>query len=216
MTLDLSVAMLVRNPPLDRLVTLIDYMSAVASEFVIVDTGSTDEELQAMVRMNKAPWGLPKVLILQREWRDDFAWARNEGLDRVTRKWTLVLDPDELPNFQMMEHIKDVLTESDSGRQIVTEAGWLHLAVNYTGGIRDPFQEFHWHVRLFRTGRGRFYRPLDELVSLDGLPEHETRGTYRLHKAPRESYIIHSKDRDSAERSRQTYERMRREGNIEL
>lgn len=119
MTLDLSVAMLVREPPIERLVALIDYMSVIASEFVIVDTGSSTETLQAMAMMNKAPWGLPKVLILQREWRDDFAWARNEGLDKVTRKWTLILDPDELPSFKMMEHIRHVVTNPNESLDMI-------------------------------------------------------------------------------------------------
>ena len=208
MTLDLSVAMLVRNPPIERMVALIDYMSVIASEFVIVDTGSTDEELKAMVAMNKAPWLLPKVLILPREWRDDFAWARNEGLAAVTRKWTLVLDPDELPSMRMMEHVREVVGDNDPN----TPNGWLHLSVNYSGGIRDPEQEFHWHVRLFRSGHGRFYRALDELVAIDGFPEHVTRGTPALPKAPRAAYLIHSKDSEDIERSSATYERMRREG----
>ena len=211
MTLDLSVAMLVREPPIERMVALMDYMSVIASEFVIVDTGSPIEELQKLALLNKAPWNLPKVLILQRPWRDDFAWARNEGLNAVTRKWTLVLDPDELPNMRMMQHVASVV-ERSNGADRGNEAGWLHLSVNYTGGIRDPFQEFHWHVRLFESVRGRFYRPLDELVSLDGRPETDTRNTTLLPKAPRDAYLIHSKDSISAERSRETYERMRREG----
>jgi glycosyltransferase involved in cell wall biosynthesis len=209
-TLDLSVAMLVRNPPIDRVVALIDYMSVIASEFIIVDTGSDNETIGKMMIMNKAPWSLPKVKVIKRKWRDDFAWARNEGLNEVTRKWTLVLDPDELPSFKMMEHIKDVITVPRPDA-----IGWLHLSVNYTGGIRDPFQEFHWHVRLFESVRGRFYRPLDELVSLDGRAEHDTRGTPLLPKAPREAYLIHSKDTASAKRSADLYDRMRREGKFQ-
>lgn len=209
MTLDLSVAMLVREPPIERLVALIDYMSVIASEFVIVDTGSDVVDLQKLALLNKAPWGLPKVLILQRPWKDDFSWARNEGLDAVTRKWTLVLDPDELPSMRMMEHVAEVVRRGPGKSD---EAGWLHLSVNYSGGIRDPFQEFHWHVRLFESVRGRFYRPLDELVLLDGQPETATRNTTLLPKAPRDAYLIHSKDSISIQRSSETYERMRREG----
>jgi glycosyltransferase involved in cell wall biosynthesis len=211
MTLDLSVAMLVRNPPIDRLATLADYMSAIASEFVIVDTGSSREEIEAMASWNKAPFGLPKVSILRREWRDDFSWARNEGLDAVTRKWTLILDPDEIPSTAMVQHISRVVRgELDSGSVL----GWLYFTRNYTAGKLDPEYEFHWHVRLFQTGRGRFYRSLDELVALDGLYEPETRGTPVLPKAPRNAYLIHSKSSDDARKSAAVYERMRQDGKV--
>ena len=202
MTLDLSVAMLVRNPPIERMVSLIDYMSVIASEFVIVDTGSTNEELQAMVQMNKAPWGLPKVLILQREWRDDFAWARNEGLDKVTREWTLVLDPDELPSMRMMEHIESVVEGDDPPN------GWLHWTKDYYAGLPDPPAEYQWHIRLFRSGHGKFYRALDELVEIDGLPEEKTRGIL-VFKAPKDAYLIHSKSKDATEASKQLYGRLK-------
>lgn len=211
MTLDLSVAMLVREPPIERLVALIDYMSALASEFVIVDTGSSPETIQAMVAMNKAPWGLPKVLIIQREWRDDFSWARNEGLDKVTRKWTLVLDPDELPSFKMMEHIRSEISRDDN---LIPDA-WLHWTKDYYAGREDPYAEYQWHIRLFRTGVGRFYRPLDELISLGGLREDETRNTHRVPKAPKESYLIHSKGREDVDRSKTTYDRIRREQGLD-
>lgn len=202
MTLDLSVAMLVREPPIERLVALIDYMSVLASEFVIVDTGSSPETIQAMVAMNRAPWSLPKVLVIQREWRDDFAWARNEGLDRVTRKWTLVLDPDELPSFKMMEHIRAAVEDGGG-------TAYLHYTKDYYGGIADPPAEYQWHIRLFKSASGRFYRKLDELVALDGKPEHETRDTLLCPKAPKEAYLIHSKSIDATSKSKELYGRLR-------
>lgn len=206
--LDLSVAMLVRNPPIERMVMQMDYMSAIASEFIIVDTGSTAEEIQAMALMNKAPFGLPKVKIVRREWRDDFAWARNEGLPHVTRKWTLHLDPDELPNTKMMEHIKHVV----SGQANPEILGYQHFSINYFNGIREPEQLFHWHVRMFQSGRGRWYRALDELVAIDGRPEHETRDTIALPKAPKDAYFIHSKSGIAIEQSERLYATMREEG----
>lgn len=208
--LDLTVALLVRNPPIERLVAQIDYMSIVASEFIIVDTGSTDEELQAMAAMNRAPFALPKVKIIRREWRDDFAWARNEGLPQVTRAWTLHLDPDELPNRAMMNHIEGIVNPA---YPVPEEAlGINYFSVNYFNGIREQEQPFHWHLRMFRSGRGRWYRALDELVALDGRPEHETRGTATVLKAPKDAYFIHSKNGNAIEQSERLYERMRVDG----
>lgn len=205
--------MLVRNPPIDRLAMLIDYMSAIVPEVVIVDTGSTREELQAMASWNRHPFGTPKIVLLRREWRDDFAWARNEGLDAATRKWVLHLDPDELPTRLMVEHIARSAAQPDGSGG---PDGWLYLARNYFNGIEEPFQEFHWHVRLFKRGSGRFYRALDELVSLRGLGEHETRGTNLLPKAPRGAYFIHSKAGVAIENAERLYDRMRADGKDKL
>lgn len=205
MTLDLSVAMLVRDPPMDRLAMLVDYMSSVASEFVIVDTGSSREDLQKMVLFNKAPWGLPKVTILPREWKDDFAWARNEALPYITRSWTLILDPDELPSRGMVNELERIVNGPIDGQA----TGYLFFTRDYYDGRLDPPAEYQWHVRLFKSGRGRFYRALDELVALDGRPEHETRGTPALPKAPKGAYLIHSKAGSAVEQSQRLYERIR-------
>jgi len=210
--LDLTVALLVRNPPIERLVQQMDYMSAVASEFIIVDTGSTDEELQAMAYMNRAPFGLPKVKIIRREWRDDFAWARNEGLPFVTRKWTLHLDPDELPNIRMMQHLQNVVEYDGVGNSLEKILGFQYFSVNYFNGVREPEQAFHWHVRLFRSGSGRWYRALDELVAVGGRPEHETRDTVVLPKAPKDAYFIHSKNDSAIAKSERLYGAMAESG----
>lgn len=201
MTLDLAMAMLVKNPPMERLVQQIDFMSSIVSQFVIVDTGSQPEDIQKMVRMNKAPFGLPAVKILQRPWENNFADARNHALSYINRAWTLVLDPDELPSMAMMQHIRDRVTaDLDTDR-----AGYLYWTKDYYDGMEDPYAEYQWHVRLFRSGRGRFYRALDELVELDGFPEPDTRGTNRLPKAPRDAYLIHSKSRDATLESKALY-----------
>lgn len=201
MTLNLAMAMLVKNPPLERLVQQMDFMSSIVSQFVIVDTGSDVETVMRLQQMNRFPLGLPEVNILIRPWENDFAKARNEALPHIKRDWTLILDPDELPSLAMMDHIrKTVVFEADPLR-----AGYLYWTKDYYDGLEDPYAEYQWHVRLFRSGRGRFYRALDELVELDGLPEPDTRGTHRLPKAPKNAYLIHSKSRDATLQSKALY-----------
>src|SRR6187549_3783743 len=112
--LDLSLAMLVREPPMDRLCSLIDYVQPIVSETIIIDTGSSAEDIKKMR-------ALPGVQVHQREWRDDFAWARNEALPLASKKWILHLDPDELPNWYMIQHIGKVVRGHGS------ELGWLYF-----------------------------------------------------------------------------------------
>lgn len=194
--LDVSLALLVREPPIDRLCSLIDYMQPIVSETIIIDTGSSPSDIEKMR-------ALPNTQVHERIWRNDFAWARNEALPYVTKTWVLHLDPDELPNWYMMDHIAKV-----ANAQYRQELGWLYFSVEYFDGIRNPEYEWQWHVRLFKVAQGRWYRPLHELVSLGGRQESETRGTPRLLKAPKRAYFIHSKDNVSINKSSALYERM--------
>lgn len=194
--LDLSLAMLVREPPMERLVSLIDYLQPVVSQTVIIDTGSKPEDIDKMRK-------LPNVEVYEREWRNDFAWARNEALPYISKTWTLHLDPDELPNWYMLDHIGKVVKANDR-----RELGWLYFSVEYFDAIRNPEFEWQWHVRLFKTAQGRWYRPLHELVSLGGRPENETRNTPRLLRAPKKAYFIHSKDQARVVESSRLYEHM--------
>jgi hypothetical protein len=194
--LDLSLAMLVREPPIASVCSLIDYLQPIVSQTVIIDTGSSEEDIAKMR-------ALPNVELYQREWRNDFAWARNEALPYINRTWVLHLDPDELPNYYMMDHIAKVVNAPDR-----RELGWLYFSVEYLDGVRNAEYEWQWHVRLFKKGQGLWYRPLHELVSLGGQLEPSTRGTPRLLKAPKKAYFIHSKDAASIERSTATYSEM--------
>jgi glycosyltransferase involved in cell wall biosynthesis len=56
-------------------------------EIVIVDTGSTDGSREVALRYTDRVYDF--------EWIDDFAAARNYGLERATGDWALVLDADE-------------------------------------------------------------------------------------------------------------------------
>jgi glycosyltransferase involved in cell wall biosynthesis len=59
----------------------------IASEIVVVDSGSTDDTL-AIARRYEAR-------IFSIEWRNDYAWARNQAIDQCTGDWILFLDADE-------------------------------------------------------------------------------------------------------------------------
>lgn len=196
----LSVAFLVRNPPMDRFALLVEYLRSIATEIVIVDTGSALHDIDTMKSWSsRFEHG---VKVIEAEWEDDFAKARNIGLSECTQDWTLILDPDELPSIGMISHINLVISGQAARENAI---GWLYWTVNYWGGEVGEEKPYHWHCRLFRTGRGRFYRPVHELVSLDGRPESETRGTAALPSAPPMAYLIHSKAKDRIEADDEYY-----------
>lgn len=190
-----SAAFLVKDPPMDRLALLVEYLRPVVSQYVIVvDDRTAAETMDAMS-------GWANVTLVPFAWSDDFSAARNAALPHCTGDWVLVVDPDELPSLGMLEFIRmvDAVQQDNVDWQGVTywaPQGYLFFTKNFYGGVQGPEFEEHWHCRLFRRG-GRFYKPVHELVALRGLPEDMTRNTPILPKAPLSAYLIHS-NMDSA------------------
>jgi hypothetical protein len=143
-------------------------------------------------------------------WVDDFSAGRNASLAACTGDWTLILDPDELPSLGMLDFVRmvDASAWQDvtwQGGSYPAPRGYLFFTKNYEDGAQGPEWEEHWHCRLFRTARAKWYRPVHELVSLDGMAESSIRGTSFLPKAPRSAYLIHSKMSDLAPASTELY-----------
>ncbi|MDD2373005.1 MAG: glycosyltransferase family 2 protein, partial [Syntrophomonadaceae bacterium] len=82
----LSLAMIVKDEEscikrcLDSVINLVD-------EIIIVDTGSTDKTIEICRSYN--------AQVFHYSWNNNFAEARNFGLDKVTGDWVLWLDADE-------------------------------------------------------------------------------------------------------------------------
>lgn len=207
----LSVAFLVKNPPMDRFAMLVEYLRVIASEVVVVSTGISDEDRSTI--LSWSPRYESGVKLIDHEWSDDFSEARNVGLAECTQQWTLVLDPDEIPSVGMISHINMVLSGEVNREKAL---GWLYWTVNYWGGVKGPEKSYHWHCRLFRTGRGKFYRPVHELVALDGRGEDQTRGTSVLPAAPPLAYLIHSKAKEELQSADDLYAKLsgKKEGNF--
>lgn len=70
------------------LVRCLESVRGVVDEIVVVDTGSKDETVLIAERYG--------ALVVHFAWCDDFAAARNAGLERARGEWILVLDADEV------------------------------------------------------------------------------------------------------------------------
>ncbi len=199
MSQSLSVSMIIRDEPVDRLVMLIDFMRPLVSKFVIADTGS--EAFEQDGPLLKAAG----ATVIQTPWTNDFAAARNSTLPYLESDWSLHLDADEWPSIGLLDFLKDdILTGESDARAL----GYLLFTRNFWGGEWGIEVEAHWHCRLFRTARGAWYKRLHEQVQLDGQEESNTRGNPILPKAPKDAYIIHSKPREKIEVSARLYREM--------
>lgn len=195
-TKNLSVIYLVKDPPIDRLAAQVEYMRAVADEFIfVIDSRTSDEDIDTITM-----W--PGATVVLFHWVSDFSLARNAALPFVSRAWTLHLDPDELPSYRMMTFLKGVTAYPE---QMGKTIGYLFWTRNWWGGVEGEQKDYHWHLRLWKSDRGYFYRKVHELVMLDGKPEHETRNNI-AEFAPKEAYLIHSKSADSLEMDQKYYE----------
>ncbi len=185
----ISVHYMVMHPPIDRLAEHVAYFLPHVQEIVIVDTGSSDEDIEKMLSWNYHD-GSAEVRVIHREFKD-FSTTRNQGLAEHRYEWTFGLDPDELPSWKMLEHMK--MVTSPDYREGRAAKGYLYLSLNWWDGVLGPQEEYHWHVRLWKTKRSFMYRPIHELMVLDGQKETTLRGRAELPKAPDGAYLIHSK-----------------------
>jgi hypothetical protein len=187
-----SAAFLVKDPPLDRMAALVEYLRPVVSEFVVtVDSRTQPEAVDTM----QLWYGVQTVPF---DWVDDFAAARNSAIRHCTGDWILHLDPDELPSAAMIDFIRMVDASSLGdvqwqGATYPAPRGYLFFTKNFYDGRQGDEWEEHWHCRLFRRTSGVWYKPVHEQVMLEGLPESRSRGTPLLPKAPRSACIIHSR-----------------------
>jgi len=192
-----SLAMLVKDPPLDRLALLIEWLRPICSETVIVvDDRTAPEACDVM-----AAWA--GVQLVPFAWCDDFAEARNAALPHCHGDWVLHLDPDEMPTAAMLDFIRtvDATPQADvdwQGSRYMAPRGYLFFTKNFYDGVQGAEYEEHWHCRLFQRRTGRWYKPVHEQVMLEAMPESHTRGTPLLPKAPLGAYLINSRMNDAS------------------
>jgi len=124
-------------------------------EICIVDTGSTDRTVE-IARSYGAKMEF-------REWRNDFAWARNESLAMATKRWTLVLDADEELSRESGPLLRALRT---------TPADLCGVYVNIINVVNDPMgigTMSHRLVRVFPTNpRLRYSNVIHEAIGLAG------------------------------------------------
>ncbi len=93
---------------------LIEHLKPIVSEFIVVDTGSTDRTMEIARSLG--------ARVSQTKWENDFAKARNISLDKATQRWILIIDPDErlapedLPKIRALCDAKDVMAYSFDSR----------------------------------------------------------------------------------------------------
>jgi glycosyltransferase involved in cell wall biosynthesis/Flp pilus assembly protein TadD len=117
----LSIAMIVKNEALN-IKDAVESFRPIADEIVIFDTGSTDGT-QAILDSLGVKW-------IQGEWRNDFAWARNQSIAAATCSWILWMDADDRIPADQIAHFRKLKTaplDRAFGFQVINTQGGLPL-----------------------------------------------------------------------------------------
>jgi len=130
----LSVCLIVRNEEA-TLARCLRSIRGVASQIVVVDTGSTDGTVRIAEDHGAE--------VHRFEWCEDFAAARNAALERARGDWVLVLDADEELPAESLRTLAAELAEprAMAYRLPIVDAGREHEGANYV-------------PRLFRNAPG--------------------------------------------------------------
>ncbi|MFF2889991.1 glycosyltransferase family 2 protein [Paenibacillus sp. NPDC057967] len=108
----LSLVMIVRNEE-KVLARCLNSVLTVVDEIIVIDTGSTDSTKEIASGFG--------AKIFEYEWQEDFAAARNYGLEQTTGQWVIVLDADEYILNDCGDTIRTFISERQSiGRIRIT------------------------------------------------------------------------------------------------
>lgn len=124
-----------------HLAKVLERLKDIASEIIIVDSGSTD---QTMIIAKKF-----KSRIFKQKWLG-YARQKNFGLDRAKNDWILSLDADEVVDDELAESIKKADPKHFNGYYIAFKNYFDVEWVRYGGWYPD------WHLRLFNKNMMRF------------------------------------------------------------
>lgn len=155
----ISLCMIVKNEA-QYLPACLQSAAKLVSEIIVVDTGSSDDTV-ALAQQHRAS-------IIEFDWEDDFAAARNVGLAAATGDWILVLDADERLSPEAADQIRRI-DQTETNLLAVT------LLRHEVGAQQSPYTLL---TRLFRNRSDiRFQRPYHETVddSLSSIQAHASR-----------------------------------------
>ncbi len=169
----ISVCMIVKNEEA-HIVRAIRSVSPVASEVIVVDTGSTDRTRALATALG--------ARVVTQDWTGDFSAARNRSLQEAAGDWILVLDADEvvapsdLPNLlravQQAGPVAGYVLTTRNHSNDPNTAGFTAHDGRYPGQQAGAGWFPSHKVRLFRNDpRVRFEGALHEVVD-DALARH--------------------------------------------
>ncbi|MFS0556281.1 glycosyltransferase [Brevibacillus sp. 179-C9.3 HS] len=151
----ISLCMIVKNEA-ECIHKCLESVKDLVDEMIIVDTGSTDKTVEICESFG--------AVVHSFEWQDNFAEARNYGIEKATGDWILWMDADEELDKEDGKKLKELIRDKEDS------LFYIHL-INYIGDEINEDDAFHIaHSRLFRNGIGfRFHFPIHETLNVEEI-----------------------------------------------
>ena len=119
-------------------------IKGLVDEIIIIDTGSLDKTKEIAKRFTDKVYDF--------KWQNDFSKARNFSIEKATKEWILILDPDEKIEKDDLIKLKDIIMQQT---QLETERG----------GRVEPIKEVP--TLGFRLIQKTYYK--NKIISIRGI-----------------------------------------------
>ncbi|WP_160495917.1 tetratricopeptide repeat protein [Paenibacillus dendrobii] len=148
---DISLCMIVKDEA-EHLDKCLRSVRDWVSEIIIGDTGSSDQTRSIAMKHG--------ARVIDLEWNNHFAEARNRVLDMATCSWILVLDADEEADGWDSDALHKLLVHEDN------IAGFFIPVISYYGTLSEDSFFSDYVCRLFRNHPSiRFRGPIHENIA---------------------------------------------------
>lgn len=162
----------------------LDSVKDMVDEMIIVDTGSVDSTREIALKFG--------AVVIDFEWVDHFAQARNVGLEQATGDWILVLDADEYivnPEPNMLREIvnSSAFSNRDTIGTIEIQSRYLHDGIEMCSNdiISRLFPaSLRYEGRIHEQIITHYYRKETGIIV-----KHE--GYYKTDKSERNLKLLH-------------------------
>ena len=132
--IDLTVALITKNEE-DRLPATLSSVRNIASEIIVVDSGSTDDTINIARKYG--------AIVYSHPW-EGFAAQKNFLATKCSRRWILFLDADEVLTSELQQEILQAVIED---RNISYE---INRKTAYLGKILNHAWQKNYRLRLVR------------------------------------------------------------------
>lgn len=166
----ISLSMLVGDGDGERVGKIIRNLEMVVSEFVLVYTGSGEENPEWLTGLADGD----RVRDYRYKWCDNYADARNYALSQCTGRWVLHLDPDEEISAADIYLLPGLIRDEHATAFSVRIINWFTDPKN----VKNPEANIQQAVRLFRRDSGLVYanpvhETLDDSIKNLGLKDED-------------------------------------------
>jgi len=163
----LTICLITKNEGLNIKPFLASF-SDLSNNFIIVDTGSTDETVSIAIEEN--------IEVHHFDWCDDFSMARNFCLSKVKTPWVMMVDADQRISDESIKILKSCFKETSSSVDVF----YLKSTFNNT----SIFLPKIWRSNL----NLKYIYPVHEYLSFEGKSIKSTNCEAIIENTPQDDY----------------------------